>query len=468
MDGTDRAVQAPMAALAGAERAVLVVSVLASFVAFLDGSVVNVALPAIVRELGGGVVTSQWVIDGYLLTLGSLILLAGSISDAYGRRRVLIAGILGFGVASLACAVAPSAALLIVARLVQGFAGALLVPSSLAMIMSTFSGAAQSTAIGRWSAWTSGAFIAGPVLGGGLVDLVGWRWIFGINVIPIAAALLVLRGIPRDSPHARRPRLDGIGAVLAALGLAGPVFALIEHDRLGWTSAAILAPLLAGVAALVAFLLWERRARDPMLPLALFRIRNFAWGNLATSVNYAALALGPLALTLFLQQSAGFSATLAGLAGLPGSVLMLIFGGRAGTLAGRFGFRRMMTLGALLMAAGFAWLMLVRDPFDFWWQVLPGLVIFGFGLTAMVPALTSAVLSSIPPERNGIASAVNNAVARIAGLVAVACLGLIVGGGAVGGADLHAAALVVAVLFLLGALAAFVGIRRPESSPQAP
>src|SRR3954451_2403705 len=455
MDGSSRAVPAPRTAMRATERAVLVVAVLASFVAFLDGSVVNVALPAIVRELGGGVVTSQWVVDGYLLTLGSLILLAASISDAFGRRRVLVVGIVGFGVASLACALAPSAALLIAARLVQGFAGALLVPSSLAMIMSTFSAAAQSTAIGRWTAWTSAAFIAGPVLGGGLVDLVGWRWIFAINVLPIGAALLVLRGVPRDSPTARRPRLDVVGAVLAALGLAGPVFALIEQSRLGW-SPTVVASLVGGLAAIAVFLLWELRTPDPMLPLGLFRIRNFAWGNLATAVNYAALSLGGLALVLFLQESAGFSATLAGLALLPSSLLLLLLGSRSGALAGRDGFRLMMTTGALLMAAGYTWLLpLVRDPVDFWVQMLPGLVIFGLGLSAMVPALTSAVLSSVPLERNGSASAVNNAIARIAGLIAVACLGLIVGQGAVGLRGLQGAALVVVVLFLLGAVASF-------------
>ncbi|BDZ47105.1 MFS transporter [Naasia aerilata] len=218
------------------QRWVLVATVLASFVAFLDGSIINVALPAIVRELGGGVVTTQWVIDGYLLTLGSLILLAGSISDTFGRVRVLVAGLIGFGVASLACALAPTAEILIAARLVQGLTGALLVPSSLAILMGAFSGPAQSTAIGRWTAWTGTAFVAGPVLGGAIVDLIGWRWVFAINVLPIAATLIAARRLEDPRPPGDRPRLDAVGAVLGALGLAGPVFALIEQGRLGWSS----------------------------------------------------------------------------------------------------------------------------------------------------------------------------------------------------------------------------------------
>jgi EmrB/QacA subfamily drug resistance transporter len=448
------------------QRAVLVTTILASFVAFLDGSIVNVALPAIVRELGGGVVTAQWVVDGYLLSLGALILLAGSISDAFGRKRVLVAGLIGFGVASLGCALAPTAGILIAARFLQGFAGALLVPSSLAMIMSSFSGPAQGLAIGRWTAWTSTAFIAGPLIGGTLVDLVGWRWVFAINVLPIAATLLAVRGIAEPRLLGRRPRLDLIGAVLGAIGLAGPVFALIEQERLGWSSPFVYLPLLVGLVSLAAYFLWERRSQDPMLPLGLFRIRNFAWGNTATLFIYAALSMGPLVVTLFLQQRIGFSAVLAGLATLPGSVLMIALGGRSGALAGRFGSRVMMTVGPILAAVGFAWLLMVREPFDFWTQMLPGLIIFGLGLTATVPALTSAVLGSIPPERNGIASAVNNAVARIAPLIAIACIGIIVAG-RLDFVGLHRAALVTATLMLVGAAASFIGIRRPVVSTDA-
>lgn len=449
------------------QRAVLVATILASFVAFLDGSIINVALPAIIGELGGGVVTAQWVVDGYLLTLGSLILLAGSISDTFGRLRVLVAGLIAFGAASLACALAPTAGVLIAARLLQGLAGALLVPSSLAMIMSAFSGRAQSTAIGQWSAWTGTALIAGPVLGGGLVDLVGWRWIFAINVLPIAATLFAVRRLSEPERSGRRPRLDLVGAALGALGLAGPVFALIEQQRLGWSNPLVFLPLVLGIGCFAAYLLWERRAPDPMLPLGLFRIGNFAWGNIATTFIYAAFSLGPLVVNLFLQEVIRLPATLAGAATLPASLLLLVLGGTSGSLAGRFGARAFMTVGPALGAIGFAWLLLVRAPFDFGWQMLPGLVIFGIGLTATVPALTSAVLGSVPPDRNGIASAVNNAVARIAALVAIAFLGVIVGPSLDYDA-LHRATLVTAVLLLLGAVASFAGIRRvaePAATP---
>lgn len=447
------------------QRWVLVATVLASFVAFLDGSIINVALPAIVRDLGGGVLTTQWVIDGYLLTLGSLILLAGSISDTFGRVRVLVAGLIGFGVASLACALAPTAEVLIAARLVQGLTGALLVPSSLAILMGAFAGPAQSTAIGRWTAWTGTAFVAGPVLGGAIVDLIGWRWVFGINVLPIAATLLAARHLEDPRPPGERPRLDVLGAVLGAVGLGGPVFALIEQGRLGWSSPAVYLPLLLGILAFAGYLLWERRAPDPMLPLSLFAIRNFGWGNIATTFFYAALALGPLVVTLFLQQVAGFPATLAGLATLPPALFSIFLGGTSGSLAGRLGSRLFMTVGPLLAAAGFAWMLMVGEPVDFWVQLLPGLLLFGLGLVATVPALTSAVLGSIPTARNGIASAVNNAVARISGLVAVAFLGVIVGP-RLGVDGLHRALLVTLVLMLLAAAASFAGIRRPAASPQ--
>ena len=449
------------------QRNVLIVAILASFVSFLDGSIVNVALPAIGRELGGGVFTQQWVVDGYLLALGALILLAGAISDSFGRMRVLIAGLIGFGIASLACAVAPTASVLIAARIVQGLAAALLVPSSLALITSTFRGAAQSTAIGRWSAWTGTAFLLGPVGGGALVDLAGWRWIFAINVLPIAVTLLVARRIPEPHREGRAPRIDLPGAVLGAIGLAGPVFALIEQERLGWTSPLVLIPLIVGIASLAACLIVERRSANPMLPLGLFRIRNFGWGNLSTTFIYAALSIGPLAVTLLLQEVAGLSATTAGLVSLPSALLSLALGGTAGRLAGRYGARLFMTVGPVIAALGFLWQVLaVRPDVDVLTQVLPGLLLFAFGLAVTVPPLTSAVLGSIPAERSGIASAVSNAVSRIAGLIAVACFGSIVGG--TFDTDGFARVMGVCVVLLaLGSLSSFVGIRRPPADAPA-
>ena len=274
------------------QRFVLFISILASFVAFLDGSVVNVALPAISRELGGGLATQAWVVDAYLITLGSLILLAGSLSDLLGRRRILKAGLIGFAAASLLCAVAPNSFILIVARALQGIAGALLVPSSLALIMSAFSGKSQGKAIGSWTAWTGIAFIVGPLLGGILVDTLSWRYIFAINVIPIAICLRLLRHIEQDRPTGAK--LDVIGALLCSAGLSGAVFGLIEQPKYGWGSPVIFVPLIGGILALITFVIYEKRAQNAMLPLSLFAIRNFSFGNAATLAIYGDYQLPPL------------------------------------------------------------------------------------------------------------------------------------------------------------------------------
>src|SRR5512146_139851 len=296
------------------QKIVLVVSILASFVAFLDGSVVNVALPAISRNLGGGLGTQQWVVDAYLITLGSLILLAGSLSDLFGRKRVLAAGLIGFAVTSILCAVAPGSLFLIVARALQGIAGALLVPSSLAMIISWFSGPAQGKAIGTWTAWTGIAFIIGPLLGGFLVDAVSWRLIFAINILPIAVCLWLLAKV-KTTESLRGARLDVVGAVLCSLGLAGSVYGLIENPHHGWHS--VLLPLVGGTLALAGFLAYERRTVNAMLPLSLFKVRNFWVGNIATFAIYGGLSIATFLIVIFLQQVSDYSALDAGLALLP-------------------------------------------------------------------------------------------------------------------------------------------------------
>jgi EmrB/QacA subfamily drug resistance transporter len=453
-----------------AQRHVLVVAILASFVAFLDGSIVNVALPAIVEELGGGITLQQWVVDSYLLTLGALILLAGSLSDALGRGRILMVGLIWFGITSLACAVAPTGELLIAARALQGAAGALLVPSSLAIIISTFSGAAQGRAIGTWTAWTGTATIIGPLLGGILVDTSSWRLIFGINVLPILVTLFLLRRIPKDPVLTSRSKIDVLGAVLGAVGLGGPVFALIEQPRLGFGHPAVWLSLVVGVASFVAFLWWERRIPHPMLPPSVFRYRNFSMGNIATAFIYGALSFGFFVLAIYLQQVAGFSATMAGFATLPPTIVMLLLSSRVGSLAGRFGPRLFMTVGPLVGALGYVLLLTIGDPVDYWWQILPGLVVFGLGLAITVAPLTSAILGAPPAEQAGIASAVNNAVSRVAGLVAIACVGFVVGSTLdLGG--LHRALVVTAVLLALGGLVSWFGIRNPaapETAPAAP
>ncbi|HWR86721.1 MAG TPA: MFS transporter [Rhodoglobus sp.] len=444
------------------QRLVLVIAILASFVAFLDGSVINVALPAIREELGGGLATQQWVVDAYLITLGSLILLAGSLSDVFGRIVVLRAGLIGFGIASVLIALAPTPELLIALRAVQGVAGALLVPSSLALIISEFRDAAQAKAIGLWTAWTSASFLAGPVLGGLFVDLLSWRLVFAINVLPIAITVWLLVVLGRRDRRREGARVDVVGAILGVLALGGPVFALIEQGRLGWSHPGILIPLIAGAVALAAFLWWERRTPQPMLPLGLFRNRNFAWGNLATTFVYAALSLGPFVLTLFLQQQAGYPATLAALATLPVSLGNVLLSGWFGSLSGRYGPRLFMTLGPIIAGLGFLLFLSVRSTdVDYWWQVLPGVLVFALGLSMTVAPLTSAILGSIPETEAGIASAVNNAVSRVAGLVAIAMVGVIVAG-TLDVDGLHRVVIAAAALFIVGGLVSFAGIRNPK------
>ena len=451
-------------------RPLVAVAVLASFVAFLDGSVVNVALPAILREFGGGLALQQWVVDGYLLTLGALILVAGAISDQFGRLSVLRMGVVVFGLSSLLCAVAPSGWVLVAARCVQGIGAAFLVPSSLAMINARFSGAAQARAIGTWTAFTGTAFVVGPLLGGVLVDAVGWRWIFGVNIVPLAVTLYLTTKLPADefAAPANRPaakkritRIDAIGAVLNAVGLTGVVYALIEGQRLGLSNPAVVVGLAVGVACLIGFPWWEHHTPYPMMPLHIFAARNFAVGNLATVFLYAAVSLGTLIVTLFLQETAHLTATQAGLATLPVPVLSFVLARWFGMLAGRHGPRAFMAAGPLTAAVGYLLMTTAREPFDFATQMLPGIVVFGLGLSITVSPLTAAILAAVEPAQSGIGSAVNNAVSRIAGLVAVAFTGVITGG-SVDFAGFRRGALVTAALFAAAGVVSALGIRNAQ------
>jgi len=446
------------------QRRVLIIAILASFVAFLDGAVINVALPAISKELGGGLPLQQWVVDGYLVTLGSLILIAGSLSDVFGRKRVLYVGLYGFGITSLLCAFAPSGVFLVVARALQGVAGALLVPSSLAIIISTFSGAAQAKAIGRWTAWTGIAMIAGPVLGGVFVDTLSWRWVFVINVIPIAVTLLLMITLKQPDPGTGG-HIDVLGAVLGSLGLAGTVYGLIEQGPYGWGSARVLIPFVIGIALLAAFFYWQTRAKQPMLPLGLFRVHNFWVGNIATALVYGALAMGPLVVTLYLQQVVGFGATEAGLVFIPSTLCMLLLSGVFGSLAGRYGPRLFMAVGPVIASLGFLWLLMMGDTVDFWVNLLPAVLLFGVGLSITVAPLTSAILGAIHPQQAGIGSAVNNAVSRIAGLVTVAMIGLIVGQ-QLDRAGLDRALICIAALMIAGGVVSALGIRNHEPAAE--
>ncbi|MCS5733594.1 DHA2 family efflux MFS transporter permease subunit [Herbiconiux daphne] len=444
------------------QRFVLAVAILSAFVSFLDATVINVALPAISKDLGGGLTSQQWVVDAYLITLGAVILLAGSLSDVYGRKKVLFAGLIGFGVTSLLCAFAPSAEFLIGARALQGIAGALLVPSSLALILANFSGAAQARAIGTWTAFTSVANIAGPILGGVLVDTLSWRFVFGINVLPIVVTLVLLMKLEPDHPHAPGARIDYLGAVLGIVGLGLPVFALIEQAHFGWGSPVVLVPLIVGVVALALFLVNERRTKQPMLPLSLFRVRNFSVGNVSTFLIYGALSLGFFSVAVFLQQVAGYSAIAAGFAMIPTSLLLIGLSSLFGRLSGRIGPRLFMTIGPFIAGGGFLLMLRFDQQADYWTQVLPAVVVFGFGMALTVAPLTSAILGAIEPARSGIASAVNNAVSRVAGLIAIALASLIAGAATLDLAGFHRVVLVTAIFFIAGGVVSLIGIQNPK------
>ncbi|WP_282819074.1 MFS transporter [Curtobacterium flaccumfaciens] len=444
-------------------RIVLVVAILASFVVGLDSSVVNVALPAIRQELGGGLVVQQWVVDAYLVTLGSLILVAGSLSDLFGRVRIITWGLVVFGIASVVCAIAPTGEVLIVARALQGVGGALVMPSALALIVAAFRGAAQAKAIGTWTAWSSAATILGPVVGGLVVDGIGWRWVFVLTAVPIAVTIPMVLRITGDVHPAVRPRIDVVGAVLAVVGVGGVVLGLIEQERLGWGAPVVVGALVLGAAALVAFVPWELRVTrttgSPLVPLELFRARNFTVGNLATLSIYGALGMVFFVVTLFLQEVWRFPAWLAGLATLPPTIMLLALSTAVGSFAGRYGPRWFMAAGPAVGAAGALLLLLAGDdPNGYWWSVFPGLVLIGVGIALMVTPLTSAVLGSVPQSEAGSGSAVNNAVARIAGLVTVALAGVVLGG-EVSVDGLHRAMVVMALLLLAGAVVCAVGIR---------
>ncbi|MEA2156330.1 MAG: hypothetical protein QOE11_2470 [Solirubrobacteraceae bacterium] len=405
----------------------LVAAIMGSFVAGLDATAVNVALPAIRGDLGGGLAGQQWVSNAYLLTLGSLILVGGSLGDVFGERRVFSIGVAGFGLVSFLCAVAPSIELLVAGRALQGAFGALLTPSALAVIIAAFPAAERGAAIGSWTAWSAIATVIGPLAGGYLVDAASWRLIFAINVPFVALTLLLISlAVPARERGLAHPRVDWLGAVLTFLGLAGPVLALIRQPVVGWGSPEVWAPGAGGLLLLGLFLAHERRTPAPMLPLGLFRRRNFAVGNVQTFVMYAGLSVTFFFLVLFLQQVAGYGALQAGLALMPATLVMFALSKRAGRLADRFGPRLFMGLGPLTAAAGLALMLRLDAGLDYFADLLPALVVFALGLACTVAPLTATVLSDADESNAGIASGVNNAIARVAGLLAVAAIGAIV------------------------------------------
>jgi len=451
-----------------AARWVILATVLGSGIAFLDGTVVNVALPTIGKDLGTGLTGLQWILDGYLVTLSALLLLGGSLGDLYGRRRIFVIGLIGFSLASAGCGLAPDTGTLIAGRAVQGATAALLVPGSLAIISASFHPDDRGRAVGAWSGLGGIAGAVGPFLGGWLVDAVNWRFVFFIN-LPLAAiaVAVTLRHVPESrDPDAVR-HLDLPGALLASIGLASVAYALIEGVVDFGPAEAVAA--VVGVAALVAFVVTEARTPQPMLPLDIFRSRQFTGANLTTLAVYTALGGTTFLVVLQLQLGLGYSAVEAGASLLPITVLMLLLSARAGQLAQRTGPRLPMTVGPIVIAAGLLLLARVGPGSTYAASVLPALVVFGLGLACTVAPLTSAVLASVEDRHLGVGSGVNNAVARVAGLLSVALLPALVGldlSGAGGLGDAFGAAMRVAAGFAaVGGAVAFLTVRTKAQVP---
>jgi EmrB/QacA subfamily drug resistance transporter len=462
--------------VSGRQRLTLLAAILGSAVVTIDGSIVNVALPAIEQDLGGGLSAQQWVSNAYLLTLGSLILIGGSLGDIYGERRVFAIGVAAFGLTSIGCALAPTIEALIGARALQGAAGALVTPSSLAIIVAAFGPTERGAAIGSWTAWGGIAAIVGPLAGGLIVDQVSWRWIFALNVPLVLVTLgLIFVAVP-PATRVKSRRVDFLGAALCALGLGGFVFALIEQPRYGWGSPVIIVPLVGGVVAFAAFLAYERRVPEPMLKLELFARRNFAVGNAETLGMYAGLGILFFFLVIYLQQVAGYSALKSGLTTLPVTIVMFALSRRFGALADRYGPRFFMGAGPLIAAAGILLLLRVEMHPSYVTDLLPALLLFALGLSLTVAPLTATVLADADETDAGIASAINNAVARIAGLVGVSVLGVVVASTLVGDTfaansesvrAFHQVVVICAVLVAAGGVAGAIGIVNPRRTVEA-
>jgi EmrB/QacA subfamily drug resistance transporter len=436
---------------------VLVVAITVSMVPFLDGAMVNLALPATERELGGGMFLQQWVVDGYLLALAAMILPGGSISDLFGRVPVIRFGLTAFGMGSVLAATAASPAILITARVIQGLGGAVLVPGSLALINCAFEPAHRPGAIGSWTAWTASAFALGPLLGGLAVDLLSWRWIFVLSAIPMVIGFALTFWLCPIPGPAERARVDIPGAALSAAGLSATLYALIESQRRGWVDPFVTASMVFGVAALLAFVAWERRTSHPMLPLRLFTVRNFAGANLATAFVYGALMLGSLAIALYIQEVAGYPATVAALITMPTPILSFLFARRVGRVAARIGSRVFLTAGPTLAGIG---LLLIRPSaygFNLVTNLLPGRIVLAVGLVATITPLSAVNLSSVASAHSGIASAIQNAVGRLSALIAVGCMGL-VAAGTLTDASFERLLQVSAMLFFIGAVISAVTI----------
>src|SRR5215469_3048230 len=459
----------------GPGRWVLLATVLGSAMASIDATVVGIALPAIGRDFHSSLADLQWVVNAYTLTLAGLLLFAGTLGDKYGRKRIFLTGVVWFAVASLLCSVAPTAPALIAARAVQGIGAALLTPGSLAIIEASFHPDDRGKAIGAWSGLGGVGIAIGPFLGGWLIQAVSWRLIFFINLpLAVVIVLVSLRHVPESRDMRETGRVDIAGGALVTLGLIGLTYGLIDGPAAGWGRPGPLVSLIAGVILLVAFVWWERRARNPVMPLSLFSSTQFSSANVVTFAVYAALGGAFFLLPIQLQQVSGYTALQAGISLLPITLIMLALSTRSGALAARIGPRLQMTVGPLVIAAGLALFTRIGGSGNYLTEVLPAVLVFGFGLAINVAPLTATVLSAVPAEHAGMASAVNNDVARAASLIAVAVLPA--AAGLTGDAYLHpvkfsagfhTASLISAGLCVFGAVVAAAFIRNPRKAPTA-
>lgn len=456
---------APLRLRSPAARGALFAVVLGSGVAFLDQTVVNVALPAIGRSLNAGLAGMQWTVDAYLLTLSALLLVGGALGDRFGRRRVFVIGLTWFAITSALCGLAPTWQLLAFARAMQGIGAAMLVPGSLALLRSSFHEDDQAQAVGIWAGFSGVTSAAGPLLGGWLVEAVSWRAVFLINLpLVVLAIWATRRWLPESRDVDAPPTLDVMGALTATLGLGGVVFALIEGGHAGWTSPLVIGAAAVGLTATLAFLVIESRGRSPMLPFGLFRSRTFTGANLTTLTVYFALGGATFLLVIELQTVLGYSPLAAGASLTPITVLLLLLSPLAGRLSQKIGPRLPMTIGPVLAAIGFVLLSNIDRNAYYIRDVLPGILVVGLGLAATVAPLTSTALAAVEPRHAGIASGVNNAVARLAGLLAVALLPLVGGmesAGSVTNVEGYSKALLIAGGFCaLGGGIAFVTLKK--------